>query len=182
MTISQSGQPDIVVRPDWSTRPWATTWYYAGRISKWSGERAWAFEYIHHKLYLDNPPPEVSYFQITNGLNFFMAERLWRRHPWEFGLAAGPVFLVPISHVRSGAYNKANGIRGSQYDLGGAVVSANAAIRLRVIPWVYGSLSLKGTAAAFKADIADGKATLKNYALHLNSGMSLQSKRDAERR
>ena len=180
MTISQRGQPDIVVRPNWSTNPWDPTWYYAGRVSKWSGNRAWAFEYIHHKLYLDNPPAEVEFFRITNGVNFFLAERLWRKHRWEFGFATGPVFLVPISKIRGGEYNKANGIWGSQYDLGGAALSADATFRLMLIPWVHGSLSLRGTAAALKANIADGKATMMNYALHLNYGMSLQSKRDAK--
>jgi hypothetical protein len=178
MTLSQDGQPDLVVQPRWSTRPWEPTWYYAGRISRWSGSHAWAFEYIHHKLYLDNPPPEVEFFRITNGVNFFLAERLWRKKAWEFGLATGPVFLVPISRIRNATYDKANGIWGSQYDLGGGAVSANVAFRLRLIPWVYGTVSLKGTAAALKARIAGGNATLMNYALHLNYGLSLQSKRN----
>lgn len=179
LTISQSGQSDLSLRPNWSTKPWEPTWYYSGRISRWSGRSGWGIEYIHHKLYLDNPPSEVEFFRITNGVNFWMGERLWRRHRWEFGVGAGGAWLVPISKVRSQEYDKANGIWGSQYELGGAVLSASVARRLKLLPWVYGNLSLKGTASHLSANIAEGKAKTMNYALHLNYGLSLQSKRDA---
>jgi hypothetical protein len=179
LTINQAGQAPISLRPDWSTEPWEPTWYYAGRISHWASNRGWAVEYIHHKVYLDNPPPEVEYFRVTNGVNFWMAERLWRKGNWEVGLGGGPVWVVPISKVRGAVYNKANGIWGSQYELGGAVLSANLTRRVRMLPWVYGTLSVKGTAATLRMNVADGKATMKNFAFHINYGLSLQSRRDS---
>jgi hypothetical protein len=181
MTISQTGHSDLSISPHWSTKPWEPTWYYAGRISKWSSNHAWALEYIHHKVYLENPPAEVEFFRITNGVNFWMAERLWRKRHWEFGVGGGPVWVVPISKVRGLEYNKANGIFGSQYELGGAVISANVTRRVKLIPWVYGILSVKGTAATLKARVAEGNASLMNYALHVNYGLSLQTKRDRPR-
>lgn len=176
LTFKQAGEPDIKVTPDWSTRPWRPTWYYSGRVAKWSGDRGWAFHYIHHKLYLDNPPPEVIRFRITNGVNILLAERLWRKNGWELGLGAGPALTVPFSTVRGRSYGKSDGIWGSRYDLGGATLQGGVARRMKLLPYTYGSLTAKVTATTISAKIADGRATTMNYALHLQYGLSLQSK------
>lgn len=175
LTFKQDGQPDIRMTPDWSTRPGRPTWYYSSRIARWSGDRGWAFHYMHHKLYLDNPPlPEVSVFRITNGINMLLAERLWRRKGWEIAVGAGPALTVPFSNVRGKTYGRANGIFGSRYDLGGATVEAGVARRLKLLPYTYGSLTAVVTATKISAKIADGRATTMNYALHLQYGISLQ--------
>lgn len=176
LTFKQEGEPDIKVTPDWSTRPWRPTWYYSARVAKWSGDRGWAFHYIHHKLYLDNPPPEVIRFRITNGVNILLAERLWRTKGWELGLGVGPALTVPFSTVRGRSYGKSNGIWGSRYDLGGATLQGGVARRMKLLPYTYGSLTAKVTATTISAKIADGRATTMNYALHLQYGLSLQSK------
>ncbi len=175
--FSQVDRPVISATGRWSTEPFRPTWYYAGRIAKWSGEAAWGFEYIHHKIYMDNPPLGVQYFRVTNGVNFFLAERLWRRHGWEFGGGAGPVLAVPVSSVRGIVYDNADGIFHSQYELSGAGIQANVARRLKLLPWVYGSLSLKATAAYLHVHLGDGHAVTMNYALHAEYGISLQSHR-----
>jgi hypothetical protein len=176
VTFSQLDEPDIRVNAQWSTRPRAPTWYYAGRIARWSGDAAWAFEYIHHKIYLDNPPPDVAYFQVTNGVNFMLGERLWRRRGWEFGVGAGPLYAVPVSSVRGLVYNNAHGIFHSQYELAGAAVQGNLARRLRLFPFTYGSLSLNVTAGYLHVHIANGHAVTSNFALHLQYGLSVQSR------
>lgn len=178
LAIHQSGQPDIKLTANWSTRPWRPTWYYSARIAKWSGERAWAFEYMHHKLYLDNPPaPDVTVFRITNGVNHLLVERLWRTKGWEYGIGAGPLVAVPISTIRGKTYGKSVGIFGSRYALDGAVIGGTLARRVKLLPFTYGSLSVKATAGYLDVDVADGHATTMNYALHLQYGLSLQSKK-----
>ncbi|MEO5800883.1 MAG: hypothetical protein ABIZ70_15145 [Gemmatimonadales bacterium] len=178
LTIHQDGQPDIKITPNWSTRPWRPTWYYSGRVSKWSGSHAWAFEYMHHKLYLDNlPEPEVTAFRITNGVNHLLVERLWRSRGWEYGVGAGPILAVPITTVRGKTYGKSDGIFGSKYEFDGAVIGANLARRLKLLPFTYGSLSVKATVGYLDVDVADGHATTMNYALHFQYGLSLQSKK-----
>lgn len=178
LTIHQDGQRDIRLNANWSTRPWRPTWYYSGRIAKWSGSHAWAFEYMHHKLYLDNLPlPEVTAFRITNGVNHLMIERLWRTKGWEYGAGAGPILAVPITSIRGKRYGRSDGVFGSRYELDGAVISGNLARRLKLLPHTYGSLSVKATIGYLNVDVADGNATTMNYALHFQYGVSLQSKR-----
>lgn len=177
LTIEQQGEPDLHINADWSTRPWRPTWYYAGRVARWKGRSAWAFEYMHHKLYLDNPPPEVGAFRITNGVNNLLIERHWRvGGGWEVGLGAGPAFAVPISRVRGKVYSRGGGgIFKSHYELAGGTVLATVARRLKLLPYTYGSLAIKTTLSHLDVNVAQGRAHLNNVALHLQYGLSLQS-------
>lgn len=173
VTFAQIGQPDIAETANWSTKPFRSTIYYGGRLVHWSGATGWGFEYTHHKLYLDNPVPGVDYFRITNGVNLFVPERLWRIHSWELAAGGGPVFVVPVSSVRGAVYNHAHGVFGSQYDLGGAVAQAGIARRIRVISFLAGVASLKVTTAYLHVKIANGHAETWNFALHAEYGVSL---------
>ncbi len=176
LTLSQDGQPDIKVDAHWSTRPWRPTWYYSFRIAKWSGNRAWAFEYMHHKLYLDNPPmPEVIRFRITNGVNNLLVERHWRvKGGWELGVGAGPALAVPVSTVRGKSLSKADGIFDSSYELAGATALGTVAHRLKLFPYTYGTFAIKATVTPLSVSIAEGRGKLINYALHFQYGLSLQ--------
>lgn len=176
LTLSQQGQPDITIDADWSTRPWSPTWYYAGRISRWSGNAGWGLEYNHHKLYLDNlPQPEVTRFRITNGVNHAVVQRFWRRRHWEIGVGVGPTYAVPISTVRNKSYGSRKGVFGSRYEFGGATVQGSVARRLKLLPYTYGNLTAKTTATYLDVPIAEGKAKTMNYALHLQYGIGFQS-------
>jgi len=177
LTIHQADQPDIRMSANWSTRPWTPTWYYAGRVAKWSGPTGFAFEFVHHKIYLDNPsPPDVARFQVTNGVNQLILERLWRTGGWEYGVGVGPVFAVPISEIRGQTYDRSGGTFGSKYEFGGGVLAGNLARRLKLLPFTYGSLSVKATISYLNVNVAEGNATTMNYALHFQYGLSLQSK------
>lgn len=177
LTLKQQDQPDIHIDADWSTRPWSPTWYYSGRIAHWSGDAGWGAEYMHHKLYLDNlPQQDVTHFRITNGVNHIIVQRLWRRRGWELSAGAGPTLVVPITIVRGKRYGERNGVFGSRYELGGATLHGSVARRLKLLPYTYGSLTAKGTISYLDVPIADGRATTMNYALHLQYGLSLQSK------
>lgn len=177
LTVEQEGYPDLHINADWSTRPWRPTWYYAGRIARWSGSSAWAFEYMHHKLYLDNPPPEVTTFRITNGVNNLLIERHWRvGGNWEVGVGAGPTWVVPISRIRGRSYSRGGGgIFKSHYEFGGGTALATVSRRLKLFPYTYGSLALKATVSHLDVNVAEGRAHLNNVALHLQYGLSLQS-------
>jgi hypothetical protein len=173
VTFDQAGLPAISQTGDWSTRPFKPTYYYTGDVSHWSGNRGWAFVYTHHKIYLDNPVAGVQYFRITNGVNFFVPERVWRWRGLEYGLGAGPVMVVPVSSVRGLVYNKAHGIFGSQYEFGGGVLQATLQHRFHVFWFLSGVASLKGTASYLRVHISNGHAQTVNLALHAGYGLSI---------
>lgn len=176
LTLEQEGEPDIVVDDaDWSTRPWRPTWYYAMRVSHWSGNSGWALEYMHHKVYLDNPPPDVIRFRITNGVNHILVQRHWRVGDFELGVGAGPTLAVPVSTVRDKSYGEASGVFGSRYELAGGTVMGTVARRLKLFPYTSGSLAIKTTLTRLDVPIADGRGKLDNFAVHFQYGLSLQS-------
>ncbi len=119
----------------------------------------------------------MSYFRITNGVNNLLAEHLWRSHGWDYGVGAGPAFVVPISQVRGKEYDHADGIFESRYEFGGGTVQLNLQRPIRLLPFLSGSLALKGTASYLRVRIADGHARLVNLALHVQYGISLQAPR-----
>lgn len=175
LTIEQDGQPEIGIDADWSTRPWRPTWYYSARVARWSGNTGWALEYMHHKLYLDNPTDEVPRFRITNGVNNLLVERHWRRSGWELGAGAGPSFAVPISTVRGKSYGESKGIFGSRYEFAGGTLYGTVARRVNLLPYTQGSFALKTTLTYLDVPVADGSARLTNLALHFQYGVSFQS-------
>jgi len=177
LTIRQEGEQDIRVTPDWSTRPFTPTWYYGARIAHMTGASGWGVEFVHHKLYLDNPPePEVTRFWITNGVNIIMAQRILPLGKQEVSIGAGPTWGVPRSTVRGETYSFTRGKEGGRYDFAGWSGQVGVTRRLKVAPHVYGVLGLKGTITTIDLPIARGRAETTNLALHVNYGISLQTK------
>ena len=87
---------------------------------------------------------------------------------------------VPISTVRGKSYGQldSKGIFGSRYELAGATVMGTVSRRIKLLPYTYGSLEIKATAAHLDVPIADGRGKLNNFALHFQYGLSLQSRKD----
>jgi len=176
LTFRQDGEPDIRVTPDWSTRPFTPTWYYGARIARMSGARGWGVEFVHHKLYLDNPPePEVTRFWITNGVNSILAQRILPLGKQELSIAAGPTWGVPRSTVRGKTYSFTLGKEGGRYDFAGWTGQVGVTRRMKIGPHVYGVLGVKGTVSTLDVPIAGGRAATTNLALHVNYGLSLQT-------
>ncbi len=177
LTFRQEGEADIRVTPDWSTRPFTPTWYYGARIARMSGATGWGMEFVHHKLYLDNPPePLVKRFWVTNGVNIILAQRILPLGKQELSVGVGPTWGVPRSTVRDETYSFTLGKEGGRYDFAGWTGQIGITRRMRLGPHVYGVLGVKGTVSTLDLPIARGRAETTNLALHVNYGLSLQTK------
>lgn len=82
LTVKQNGQDDIEFDAEFETKPFNNPMYYTMRIGRWQQAGAWEFELIHHKLYVDNLPPEIQKFEITDGFNLLLANRTWLMDGW----------------------------------------------------------------------------------------------------
>jgi hypothetical protein len=176
LSISQAGQPDLSFSAHWATRPWVDTWYYAGRIGLWSGDRGWLFDFTHHKIYLTNGPPEVQKFRITNGMNMFTVSRGWRRGRWAFAVGAGPVVTYPINTVRGQKLGSGRGFLGG-YFLSGANIMASATRRFPVTSGVFLSLDGRVSASYVRVPVAGGHASVPNAAGHFHVGLGFSPPR-----
>src|SRR5882672_2963944 len=125
LAIRQAGQPDIDFTAHYQTKPFYETYYYAGRLALWGAHnKAWIFDYTHHKVYLTNPPPEVQQFRITYGYNQFAFGRAFYSRGVIYSLTAGPVIANPYSEVRGQLRGHTGGPGNWGYMLAGATVQA----------------------------------------------------------
>jgi hypothetical protein len=173
LSISQAGQPDLDFTAHWATRPWLDTWYYAGRIGLWRGNRGWLLDFTHHKMYLTNPPAEVQRFQITNGMNMVTVSRGFRHGHLDYAVGAGPVVTFPINRVRGEKLARGRGFWGG-YFLSGANVMASATRRFPLVAGVFLSLDARASASYVRVPVEDGHAAVPDLALHLHAGLGYQ--------
>ena len=170
LRVSQTGQPDLSFTAHWATRPTLDTWYYAGRVGLWKGNRGWLLDFTHHKIYLTNAPPEIQKFRITNGMNMFTLSRGFRRGKLTYAFGAGPVITFPINRVRGQALGGERGFLGG-YFLSGGHVMASATRRFPVAAGLFLSLDGRASASYVRVPVAGGHASVPNLALHFHGGL-----------
>jgi hypothetical protein len=169
LTITQQGHPDLDFIAHWATRPFLDTWYYAGRLGVWSGDRGWLFDFTHHKVYLTEGPPEVQKFRITNGMNMFTISRGFRDGNFSYALGAGPVITFPINRVRDQKLESGRGFWGG-YFLSGGHVMASATRQFPVAVGFFLSVDGRVSASYVRVPVAGGHASVPNLALHFHVG------------
>ena len=169
ITISQDGQPDLHFTAHWATRPTRPTWYYAWRLGFWSGNRGWRLDHTHHKIYLTNPPSEVTALRVTNGFNILSVSRAFRQGHLTYSVGAGPVITFPISTVRGKKFTHDNGLGG--YHLSGGSLLAMATREFPITGGLALSLDARATASYIRIPIVDGHAKIPNAAFHLHAGL-----------
>jgi hypothetical protein len=178
--VTQRGQPGLDFTAHWATRPFLDTWYYAGRIGLWSGNRGWFFDFTHHKIYLTNPPAEIQKFRITNGMNMFTLSRGFRRGKFSYALGAGPVITYPINRVRGQKLQSGRGFLGGYFVSGGSLL-VSATRRFPLTAGIFLSLDGRVSASYVRVPVANGHASVPNLALHLHGGLGFQPQPSAAR-
>jgi hypothetical protein len=171
--VTQRGQPGLDFTAHWATHPFLDTWYYAGRIGLWSGNRGWFFDFTHHKIYLTNPPAEIQKFRITNGINMFTLSRGFRRGKFSYALGAGPVITYPDNRVRGQKLQSGRGFLGG-YFLSGGTLLASATRRFPLTAGFFLSLDGGVSASYVRVPVVNGHASVPNLALHLHGGLGYQ--------
>ncbi len=171
LTIRQSGQPDLHVRARWATRPFESPIYYGVGGFRREGGREVSLEFLHHKLYLQNPPPEVQDFSVSHGYNLLLgsygievARGVWTR------LGGGVVLAHPESTVRGQALDEGRGWFGLH--LAGPAASAGIEGRLPLgTDRLRLTLGGRVTGAYAVVPIANGIAHVPNVAFHATAGL-----------
>jgi hypothetical protein len=174
LKLRQDGQPELRLDAHWSTQPLRAGPYYAYRIVWWRGDAGWELQELHHKIYLNDPPPEVQDFQISHGYNLISLARAWRRRPWTARLGAGVVLARPHSRVR-GLDGPDEGEGVATYFWTGPALHAGIGARLGDAVTLLPELRL--TVARAHVPIARGDADAPNFALHFQIGVGLRLKR-----
>jgi hypothetical protein len=170
IVIRQSGHDDLRWTARWNTQALQTPLYYSLRVARWRDNAAWAVDLTHHKLYLENPPPEVRNLSISHGYNLLTLQRLHAAGNWRYGGAAGAVVAHPESEVRGQRFDEHGGMLGSGQYVAGPTAGALVGHSVRVAGGLYATVEARLTLSLARVPIANGSASVPNLALHVSAG------------
>ncbi len=159
LKIEQPPFPELSFDAEYETRPFEDAPYYGWRISRRNLKHSWEIEFLHHKIYLKNNPPEVNHFEVSHGYNMLFANHAWTFKGVHLRAGAGAVISHSESVIRGIPFNSDN-------ELSGFCVQAGIEKRLYVSSRFFFSIEGKFTAAKATVSIADGEATVPNLAVH----------------
>jgi hypothetical protein len=169
--IQQTGNPDIDTQAEYISKPFQLPPYYNIRYSQELQEGRLEFQFIHHKLYLNNPPAEVQSFEITHGFNIFTANRVLERKDWLWRAGLGFVLAHTESQIRNQVMPSGGGLLGSGYRIAGPVLISGVGRQLPISRRWFVNAELQAIASYVEVPIARGEASLTHYSIHAQFGL-----------
>ncbi len=172
LTISQSGEPDLNVTARYATRPFSPPLYWVFGVFRREGGHEWALELLHHKLYLENPPPEVGAFSLSHGFNLVVLSHGFEVSPGVWARVGGGLVVAhPESTVRGESWPQKGGPFGLGYRLAGGVISAGLEGRVPLGDRLRLAVGGRVTGAYAVVPVAGGSARVPNVAFHATAGL-----------
>lgn len=172
--IQQEGYEAINVTARYRTEPFSPPVYYDIRVSTWAGSSGWELKFTHHKLILDNLPPEVQRFSITDGFNLLTLNQLWKARGFALSLGGGLVVTHPESTIRLKPYPENKGILREGYYISGPTVEAAVAKRHYFADRWFVLGEGRATASYVQVPVAGGHANVTSAALHFLVGIGFR--------
>jgi hypothetical protein len=166
LTVHQSGHADVRFTARYETRAFEAPLYWDVRVATWSGECAWELELIHHKLYLDNNPPDIQQFSITHGCNLLIASWARRHGSFVLRVGGGVVIAHPESTVRGVKHREDRGFLGMGYYFAGPTVQGAVEKRVAIGGRFFAAFEGKLTVTRCRVPVGGGNADLVNVAFH----------------
>lgn len=175
--IEQGGSSpyEVDIDPDWATEPFEVPFYWDARLTlEMADGSAWAVDLLHHKLFLQNPPPGVQYYNHSHGYNILHLLRQW---PWRgnrLSAGAGVVVLHPENMVRFRRYPETGGHLGHGYWLSGPSIMAGIERRVELPGPFHLAGELRGNWSIVWPGVVDGDSRMQQAALHFLLGVGTE--------
>ena len=166
LCISQAGYADIRLSADYRTRPFQFPIFWDIRASRRCGKGSWEIELIHHKLFLENPTPEIQSFSVSHGLNILTINHAQAVRGFSVRAGAGVVVAHPETTVRGRTHPQNGGLFHLGYLPSGLSILLGAGRRFDVWRGWFAVVEAKYTAARARIPVEQGHARLTNLALH----------------
>lgn len=172
LRIEQSGEEPLHFKAHYRTRPWKGSPYYAYRL----GYDKWEAELIHHKLYLQNPPPEVQHFEVSHGYNLAMINYTQPVDGFTIRFGIGLVIAHPEGTIRGRSVGPVKSLLGGGYHVGGITAQFAISRELYFSNHFFITPEFKFTASWARVPLADnGQVKVPNLALHALTGIGYRS-------
>lgn len=168
LTFKQDDRSDVDVHGTFSNKSFEDYPYWTMRLENWNANNAYEFELIHHKIYLDNTPEEVAYYNVSDGYNLFMLNRARRIGSRIWRLGGGIVIGHAESRVRGQKLDSSGGLGDAGFFVGGPAIQAGVEWRRFTTETLFFSLEQKLTLAYTEFPISDGSVSGYNVAWHIN--------------
>ena len=173
LKIEQEGERTLDFDADWNTRSFEQPLYWAVRLAltgPFRKDLGLELQLIHHKIYLENRPPEVEQFEITHGFNILTLNVGYYSLPVALRAGAGVVIAHTEAVIRDISAGTP-GIPEQGYEITGPAFIAGAGRRIHMWRGLFASLDLQFSAARAKVSVPGGKAYTSNYAFHFMAGL-----------
>jgi hypothetical protein len=174
LVIEQRGASELSLTARYGTHAFETPLYYVARVEReGTSGGALALELVHHKLFLENEPPEVQELAISHGFNVVTVQRAWSRGDalrWRAG--AGVVVAHPETTVRGRAQPKGGWLDRGYY-VAGPAAQLGGGLSRRLIGRTRVGVEAKLIGARAWVPIADGTARLWHASAHLAALLSV---------
>jgi hypothetical protein len=171
LTIHQAGESDISVTARYFSEPFKTPICWVWQIARWTDQTSWELQAIHHKLYLENNPPEVESFSVSHGLNLVTVNRGWRLGEYVVRGGAGIVLAHPEGSIRGKSFSEDQGILGLGYYVSGPAFVVGGGKRFRLVGDLFRGLEAMSAISYADTPISDGDAHLYNVVFQVNLGL-----------
>jgi hypothetical protein len=170
LRVTQPGEQEIRLSGRYQTKPWKGAPYYAVR----AGIKKWSAELVHLKAYLENPPPEIEYFEVSHGYNMLFINRSLEFHDKHSLVRVGLGLVIghPEGRVRGKQIDPERSFLGGGYHLSGISFQCAVGLPLSVGQHWFVRPEAKLTAAWAKMPLQGGGfAIVPNIAVHTLFGL-----------
>lgn len=170
LVIRQTARPDYSFIARYRTEPFDVPYYYEGRISRWHGNTSWELEFMHHKIYLDNPNADVPAFAISHGFNMLMLNRGIDLNGNIFRAGIGLVITHPEFTIRGVEFDQTRGWFGEGYMPSGLAINMGYSRHLEITDRFFVNVEAKTTFGYARLNQGNLSVDTYNWAFHLILG------------
>jgi hypothetical protein len=162
------------VEAEWENRNFESPLYYGLRLARGDSRGAWALRFVHLKVYLANPPPQVERFAVSHGYNLLTLERSFPLAGFDLWAGLGLVIAHPESTIRGQTRPETEGGPfGGGYFFTGPTGAVALGRRLRLGDHLALVPEARLTLSRARVPIAEGEASVPNASVHVLVGLEL---------
>ena len=178
ISISRENASNINFKASFKTNGLKSPQYYSIRFRQYIKKKNLEFEFIHHKLYVEDLPSQVDKFEVSDGYNLVLVNILNNiKDNIYYRIGIGTVVVHPdimidgeTNYVKGGGLIPKFWTDG--YHWGGISSQASLSYKNKISSKVQFNLETKFVYAYTEIPVVSGSFTLQNLSVHFLAGLS----------
>jgi hypothetical protein len=159
LIIRQEGYTELrIAHANFYSEPLIDPPYWDVRLTKWIKKKSIEIEFVHHKFYLRNLPPEVSRFGISHGFNMVFINHAREAGKYILRAGIGTGIIHPESTIRGMKYPEGTGFDIAGHRVRGVALNLSGARQFKINKTFFVNVEAKMHAAVADAPVVNGYA------------------------